>query len=184
MSHLIVSNLTKTVGDKTLFENIEFTINEGERAGLIGINGTGKSTLLSILAGEQEADSIELDHPNKYRIAYLPQKPVFEEGQQCLQAVFAGDSPILQLNREYEEARIKTRHSNPESEALAKQIIPTATAMDAEKAWDVNALAKQALTKLGIDLFDEHVFEFIRWSAKTSGISESINRTSRPLFIG
>ncbi len=51
MSHLIVQNLTKTVGDKTLFQNIEFTIYEGERAGLIGINGTGKSTLLSILAG-------------------------------------------------------------------------------------------------------------------------------------
>ncbi len=71
MSHLIVSNLTKTVGDKTLFKNIEFTIYEGERAGLIGINGTGKSTLLSILAGVQDADSIELDHPNKYRIAHL-----------------------------------------------------------------------------------------------------------------
>jgi ABC transport system ATP-binding/permease protein len=94
MSHLIVSNLTKTVGDKTLFKNVEFTIYEGERAGLIGINGTGKSTLLSILAGEQEADSIEMDHPNKYRIAYLPQKPVFEEGLTVLQAVFSGTLPF------------------------------------------------------------------------------------------
>ena len=95
MSHLIVQNLTKTVGDKTLFENISFTIYEGERAGLIGINGTGKSTLLSILAKQLEADSVDFDHPNKYRIAYLPQDPQFEEGITVLQAVFAGDSPIL-----------------------------------------------------------------------------------------
>lgn len=73
MSHLIVQNLTKTVGDKTLFQHIEFTIYEGERAGLIGINGTGKSTLLSILAGDIEADTLTVDRPNKYRIASLPQ---------------------------------------------------------------------------------------------------------------
>lgn len=156
MSHLIVSNLTKTVGDKTLFKNVEFTIYEGERAGLIGINGTGKSTLLSILAGEQEADSIEMDHPNKYRIAYLPQKPVFEEGLTVLQAVFSGNSPILQLNREYEEVVSKLAFQ-PESEALQNQLFQLQQRMDAEKAWDVNALAKQALTKLGINLFDEHV---------------------------
>ena len=92
MSHLIVSGLTKTVGDKTLFQNIEFTITEGDRAGLIGINGTGKSTLLSILAGVQDADSITLDHPNKYRIAYLEQDPTFDDEQTALQAVFSGDS--------------------------------------------------------------------------------------------
>lgn len=89
MSHLIVSNLTKTVGDKTLFEKIEFTIYEGERAGLIGINGTGKSTLLSILAGLQDADTVEMDHPNKYRISHLPQEPKFNEGETVLQAVFS-----------------------------------------------------------------------------------------------
>lgn len=156
MSHLIVSNLTKTVGDKTLFKNVEFTIYEGERAGLIGINGTGKSTLLSILAGEQEADSIEMDHPNKYRIAYLPQKPVFEENVTVLQAVFSGNSPILQLNREYEEV-VKELSLHPESETLQNKLFQLQQRMDAEKAWDVNALAKQALTKLGIDMFDEQV---------------------------
>lgn len=156
MSHLIVSNLTKTVGDKTLFKNISFTIYEGERAGLIGINGTGKSTLLSILAGVQEADSIEMDHPNKYRIAYLPQEPTFDEGITVLQAVFSGDSPILQLNRQYEEV-VKLLAKNPESEELQNQLFHLQQQMDAEKAWDVNALAKQSLTKLGIDMYDEFV---------------------------
>lgn len=158
MSHLIVSNLTKTVGDKTLFENIEFTIYEGERAGLIGINGTGKSTLLSILAGVQDADSIEMDHPNKYSVAYLPQDPQFDEGETVLQAVFSGDSPILRLNREYEET-VSELSKSPESEQLQNKLFRLQQQMDNDKAWDVNALAKQALTKLGIDMFDCKVTE-------------------------
>ncbi|MDN4493763.1 ABC-F family ATP-binding cassette domain-containing protein [Ureibacillus aquaedulcis] len=156
MSHLIVSNLTKTVGDKTLFENIEFTIYEGERAGLIGINGTGKSTLLSILAGQQDADTVELDHPNKYRISHLPQDPQFNEGETVLQAVFSGDSPILQLNRQYEDTLTKLS-KNSESEELQNQLFRLQQQMDNDEAWDVNALAKQALTKLGIDMFDRQV---------------------------
>lgn len=156
MSHLIVSNLTKTVGDKTLFQNIEFTIYEGERAGLIGINGTGKSTLLSILAGVQDADTIELDHPNKYRIAYLEQDPQFEGDITVLQAVFSGDSPILQLNRQYEQT-VAALSNNPTSEKLQNELFRLQQQMDTDNAWDVNALAKQALTKLGIDMFDKEV---------------------------
>lgn len=158
MSHLIVKNLTKTVGEKTLFKNIEFTIYEGERAGLIGINGTGKSTLLSIISGGQEADTADVDHPNKYRIAYLEQDPQFEAGVTVLQAVFSGDSPILTLNRKYEEALAKLAQS-PESENLQNECLRLQQQMDNDNAWDVNALAKQALTKLGIDLFDRFVTE-------------------------
>ena len=158
MSHLIVSNLTKTVGDKTLFQNIEFTIYEGERAGLIGINGTGKSTLLSIIAGVQDADTVTLDHPNKYHIAYLEQDPKFTPGETVLQAVFSGDSPILQLNRKYEDAVAKLS-ANPESEALQNELFRLQQQMDEQNAWDVNSLAKQALTKLGIDFFDRFVTE-------------------------
>lgn len=156
MSHLIVQNLTKTVGDKTLFQNIEFTIYEGERAGLIGINGTGKSTLLSILAGQIEADAIAIDRPNKYRIAYLPQEPTFNSGETVLQAVFAGNSPVLQLNRQYEET-VAALAMNPTSESLQKTLFSLQQRMDEEQAWDVNALAKTALTKLGIEMFDKEV---------------------------
>lgn len=156
MSHLIVSGLTKTVGEKTLFKNIEFTINEGDRAGLIGINGTGKSTLLSILAGVLDADAIELDHPNKYRIAYLEQDPVFEEGVTVLEAVFSGDAPTLVLNRDYEKA-LADLSADPMNERFQQRVFDLQQRMDNENAWDVNALAKQALTKLGIDMFDAKV---------------------------
>lgn len=158
MSHLIISNLTKTVGDKTLFNNIELTIYEGERAGLIGINGTGKSTLLSIIAGQQEADQLTMDHPNKYRIAYLPQDPVFKAGETVLQAVFTGDAPVLQLNRTYEEV-VARLSADPTNESLQQELFRLQQRMDNEGAWDVNALAKQSLTKLGIDFFDRDVIQ-------------------------
>lgn len=156
MSHLIISNLTKTVGEKTLFENISFTINNQNRAGLIGINGTGKSTFLSIISNQIEADSIERDHPNKYRIAYLEQQPTFEKEETVLQAVFSGDSPILQINRVYEEA-LKALSENPNSTALQDQLMNLQQKMDDLQAWDVNALAKTALTKLGLTQFEESV---------------------------
>lgn len=156
MSHLIVSNFTKTVGEKTLFKDIEFTIVEGERAGLIGINGTGKSTLLSIIAGKMDADTITLDHPNKYRVAYLPQDPQFKAGMTVLDAVFEGDSPAIQLNRQYEDV-VRALSADPTSESLQQKMFELQQRMNQEDAWDVNALAKTALTKLGIDQFDAEV---------------------------
>ncbi|MFF2752834.1 ABC-F family ATP-binding cassette domain-containing protein [Psychrobacillus sp. NPDC058041] len=156
MSHLIISNLTKTVGEKTLFENISFTINNQNRAGLIGINGTGKSTFLSIIADQLEADSIDRDHPNKYRIAYLEQQPIFEKEETVLQAVFSGDSPILKINREYEEALLALMEDSNSTE-LQEKLMNLQSQMDDLQAWDVNALAKTALTKLGITQFEDSV---------------------------
>ena len=95
MSQLIVENLTKTVGEKTLFKDIAFTVMSGEKVGLIGINGTGKSTLLSIIAGVEDADSISKEHPNKYRIVYLPQEPEIDPELTVMETVFKSDAPII-----------------------------------------------------------------------------------------
>ena len=114
MSQLIVEKLTNTVGAKTLFDNIAFTILSGEKVGLIGINGTGKSTLLSIVAGVGDADSVSMDHPNNYRIAYLLQEPEIDQDLTVMEAVFMSDAPIIRMNLEYEHA-LKALTSNPES---------------------------------------------------------------------
>ncbi|EPD53103.1 hypothetical protein HMPREF1210_00834 [Paenisporosarcina sp. HGH0030] len=158
MSHLIVSNLTKTVGEKTLFENIDFTIYAGERAGLIGVNGTGKSTFLSILANQIEADQLSMDHPNQYRISFLEQDPQFAEDLTVLQAVFSGDAPVLQINRKYEDAleKLTEDSSSVENQDAYMKIQQE---MDQYNAWDINAVAKTALSKLGIDMFDQKVNE-------------------------
>jgi len=156
MSHLIVSNLTKTVGEKTLFENIDFTIYAGERAGLIGVNGTGKSTFLSILANKIEADKLSMDHPNQYRIAFLEQDPKFDEGLTVLQAVFSGDSPVLQINRKYEDA-LEKLNEDSSSTIYQDAYMEIQQKMDEFNAWDINSMAKTALSKLGIDMFDRKV---------------------------
>ena len=158
MSHLVVEKLTKTVGDKTLFKDVEFAITSGEKIGLIGINGTGKSTLLSILAGQEEADSYAADHPNKFRIAFLPQEPVVDPELTVMETVFKSDAPIIQLNLHYEHAlqELSSDSSNPE---LQERFTRLQNEMDATGGWDLNAQARTILMKLGIDMFDRKMGE-------------------------
>jgi ATP-binding cassette subfamily F protein uup len=158
MSQLIVENLTKTVGEKTLFNKIAFTIVSGEKVGLIGINGTGKSTLLSIISGVEDADSISKDHPNKYRIAYLTQDPEIDPEMTVLETVFMSDAPVIKLNLDYEHA-LQALSANPESTANQDQYSKVQNEMDDHSAWDINAKARMILTRLGIETFDKKMKE-------------------------
>ncbi|KXH81806.1 ABC-F family ATP-binding cassette domain-containing protein [Sporosarcina sp. HYO08] len=158
MSQLIVENLTKTIGEKTLFKNIEFTIVSGEKVGLIGINGTGKSTLLSIIAGIEDADTISKEHPNQYRIAYLPQEPDVDPARTVMETVFMSDAPIIQLNLDYEHV-LQALTKNPECAESQQQFARLQNEMDANSAWDLNTKARTILTKLGIDTFDKKMGE-------------------------
>ena len=91
MNLLTAENISKSFNsDKVLFDNISLGINEGDKIGLIGINGTGKSTLLKILAGEEEADSGKLTKGNAVRIAYLPQNPEFDDNESVISEVIKG----------------------------------------------------------------------------------------------
>lgn len=158
MSQLIVEKLSNTVGAKTLFTDIGFTISSGEKAGLIGVNGTGKSTLLSILAGVADADMISMDHPNNYRIAYLPQEPEVDAGLSVMETVFMSDAPIIRMNLEYEHA-LQALTVNPESEENQAQFAKIQNDMDTQSGWDLNAKARTILTRLGIDTFDKKMGE-------------------------
>ncbi|MDD4571808.1 MAG: ABC-F family ATP-binding cassette domain-containing protein [Clostridia bacterium] len=106
---LMAENLKKTYGIRNILDDITFTINEGEHIGLIGINGTGKSTLLKIIAGVEESDSGKLIVMNGVRIAYLPQNPVFQTDTNVLDQVFWGVVPEKRLELEYEAKAILTR---------------------------------------------------------------------------
>ncbi|ARK25418.1 multidrug ABC transporter ATP-binding protein [Sporosarcina sp. P37] len=158
MSHVTIEKLTKTVGEKTLFQNVEFGMQSGDKVGLIGINGTGKSTLLSILAGESEADSISMDHPNKFQIAYLPQEPVVNPELTVMEAVFESDAPIIRLNLNYEHAlqNLSSDSANPEFQERFSHL---QNEMDSTGGWDLNAQARTILMKLGIDMFDKKMGE-------------------------
>lgn len=158
MSQLIIEKLTKTVGEKTLFANVAFTIVEGEKIGLIGINGTGKSTLLSIIAGTVEADSFSKEHPNNYSISYLPQDPNLDQTLTVMETVFTSDAPILQVNLAYEHALIALTN-DPTSTENQERFSQMQNEMDNRSAWDLNTKARMILTKLGIDSFDKKMGE-------------------------
>ncbi|MDN3426385.1 ABC-F family ATP-binding cassette domain-containing protein [Microbacterium sp. APC 3898] len=173
MSHLNISKLTKTVGAKTLFKDVEFSLYPGERAGLIGVNGTGKSTLMSILAGTMDADNVVMDHPKKYRITYLMQEPEFDESLSVLETVFSGDSPLLALNRAYENA-LKNMMIDSSSTQLQDELMEIQEKMEQDNAWDINALAKTALSKLGIDMYDQVVSELSGGQRKRVALAKAL----------
>jgi len=146
---LTVDHISKSYGEKVLFDHVSLTIEEGDRIGLIGINGTGKSTLLKIIAGIETQDSGKVYASKGYRIAFLSQQPDIDEEATVLGQVFQGDSPMLTLQREYEKALLQLAE-NPLDEAAQKVLFSLQQRMDAENAWDVNTQIKSMLTKLGI----------------------------------
>ena len=97
MNLLTVEGISKSFGDKKIFENITFGIDEGDRTGLIGINGTGKSTLLKIVAGRETPDSGQVIRKNGLRVGYLPQTPEYDPDDTVLGQVFNCDNPTIQL---------------------------------------------------------------------------------------
>ncbi|WP_462411957.1 ABC-F family ATP-binding cassette domain-containing protein [Neobacillus sp. Marseille-QA0830] len=156
MKMLTVENVTKTYGEKQLFDQISFTIGEKERVGLIGVNGTGKSSLLMIVAGLDTPDAGKVITGKDYSISLLLQKPDFETDRTVLEQVFLGDAPILKLLREYENALLKL-NNDPGNAADLDELYRLQKQMDALNAWDASSNAKSILTKLGITDFNQRV---------------------------
>jgi ATP-binding cassette subfamily F protein uup len=148
--------ITKSYSEKMLFDQISIGINDGEKICLIGINGTGKSTLLKVIAGIENSDTGKITSPNNMKIEYLPQNPIFQEGVSVLEHIFKSDSPIMNVIREYEGILQKVNH-NPEDTKLAKKLIDISQKMDALGAWSIENEAKSILTKLKISDFDKRV---------------------------
>ncbi|KKK37669.1 multidrug ABC transporter ATP-binding protein [Mesobacillus campisalis] len=149
MKMMSAENITKSYGEKTLFEGVSFTIGERDRVGLIGVNGTGKSSLLKIIAGIDAPDSGHLTTPKDYRMSYLSQQPELNPDLNVLEQVFFGEAPILKLMREYESTLFKME-KDPADASLHEKLMGMQQQMDRLDAWDANTAAKTILTKLGI----------------------------------
>ena len=144
-----MDQVTKTQGEKLLFKNISFSISEGEKIGIIGINGTGKSTLLNIIAGQEDSDLGEKSHPNDYSISYLSQDPSFDESLTMMEYMFASDTPIFSLIKKYEQTLLALQH-DPENPTIQERLMKEQQEMDALNAWDTSANARTILSKLGL----------------------------------
>lgn len=156
MNILSAVNITKTFGDKVLFDDINFTVNEKQRIGLIGVNGTGKSTLLKLLAGLETADRGKLVHANHFRVEFLPQNPEFDPNSTVLEQVFHGDTPLMKTLRDYELA-LAELELDSSSEKKQARLFSAQSRMDEQGAWEASTLAKTVLMKLGISEFDKPV---------------------------
>ena len=146
MSDFIVEHLTKSVGDKTVFSDLSFIIHQGDRIGIIGVNGTGKTTLLDVLSGRIgfDGDLSPFRTKNTYKISYLTQEPVFDESKTVLDTVLSSDLREMQLIREYELLM-----SNYD-EASQSKLETIMTEMDALNAWEIESQVKTVLSKLGL----------------------------------
>ena len=148
ISYLQIDKLTKSFGDLVLFEDITFGIAQGQKVGLIAKNGTGKTTLLNIIAGKEDYDSGAVVFRNDLRVGYLEQMPHYPDGLTVLQACFYSPNETVRLIAEYEQAMASGDHSNLEDILLR---------MDNLKAWDYEQRAKQILGQLEIHNFDQKV---------------------------
>lgn len=148
---LSAEKISKSYSEKILFKDISLGINEGERIGLIGINGTGKSTLLKVIAGVEEPDSGNIIRVNGIQTGYLPQTPVFNEDETVLSHIFTGDSPVMKLISEYEAAL--NNYSENQTEENQKVLLKYTQSMDSSGAWTIENEAKNILTRLGISDF-------------------------------
>ncbi|WP_077296365.1 ABC-F family ATP-binding cassette domain-containing protein [Virgibacillus pantothenticus] len=151
---LSIENLSKSFGDKTLFNSITCHITGGERIGLIGVNGTGKSTLLKVIARIEPADHGEIHHANDYRIQYLAQAPTLDPNLTVMEQIYYGNSAIMKVMREYEQALLQLQRDS-ESVKAQTNLLAAQQKMDELGAWRANTTAKTILTKLGITDFDK-----------------------------
>ncbi|MBJ8349377.1 ABC-F family ATP-binding cassette domain-containing protein [Streptococcus sp. CSL7508-lung] len=153
MSDFLVDNLTKTIGDKTVFQKISFMIHPLDRIGIIGVNGTGKTTLLEVISGELgfDGDVSPFSHANDYKIAYLKQNPVFDDSKTVLDTVLSEDLKEMRLIKEYEDLMMD--YSNDNQERLEK-VMSEMTAID---AWSIESDVKTVLSKLGINNLNQTI---------------------------
>ena len=146
MSDFIVDKLIKSVGDKTVFRDISFIIHDLDRIGLIGVNGTGKTTLLDVLSGKScfDGDVSPFSAKTGYKIAYLTQEPDFDEEQTVLDTVLSSDLREMQLIREYE--LLLTTYDESQQSRLEAVMAE----MDSLHAWEIESQVKTVLCKLGL----------------------------------
>ncbi|WP_409022518.1 ABC-F family ATP-binding cassette domain-containing protein [Dellaglioa sp. P0083] len=171
MQTLRVEHLKKTYGEKTLFDDLNFIVNEKDRIGLIGTNGSGKTTLLNALTDLDPADSGDLIKPNNYRMSYLKQIPELNDDMTIMEAAFEGASPIFETIRHY-EAVLTAYSEHPEDEKLQQRYSDAEDRMNREDAWNADNDVKTILTQLQITDLTQKVSTLSGGQKKRVGLAQ------------
>lgn len=153
MNIMTVEHISKSYGEKVLFEDASFGMADQDKIGIIGVNGTGKSTFLRVIAGLEPPDEGQISIGNSVRVRYLAQNPDFDPSMTVLQQVFQGQDPQMKIVRDYTETMERVE-LNPSDESLQQKLLKLNQEMDALQAWQLESEAKTILSKLGISSFD------------------------------
>ena len=172
MNLITLENISKSYSEKKLVENISLGINDKEKIGLIGVNGTGKSTLLKIIAGAEIPDDGTITKANKVRIEYLPQNPYYDEDATVLEQVFKGTCEEMKIIGDYQDILDKINKSYDEK--LNEKLLNLQEKMDALNLWDLESSAKTVLTKLGIKDFNQKVKELSGGQRKRVSLASAL----------
>lgn len=156
MKTLNISNASKSFGDRTLFTDVTFTINESDRIGLLGLNGTGKTTLLDGIVNNSDLNTIDIEKPKDYKISYLKQQPDLDDNSSVIDAVFNGSGEKFQLIRQYENSLAKF-NANSTDEKIQNEFFKLQEKMNAAEAWQMESDVKSILNKLGITELDKKI---------------------------
>jgi ATP-binding cassette subfamily F protein uup len=157
MTIFTLRSIKKDFGIKELLTDASFSLDEGDKVGLIGTNGSGKSTLLKMIAGMESIDSGDRWVNPGSKIVYLPQQPDLDENHTVLEQVFADSGEQMALVREYEEISAQLSHGKGDTDKLMARLSAVSERIDEVDAWDLETKAKLILTKLGIEDFDAKI---------------------------
>lgn len=178
---LSAENLGHSYGVRTLFKNISFNIEEGDKIGVIGVNGTGKSTLLRDIATGEPSEG-KITKNGICVIEYLPQDPAFDPDATVLEQVFRGESPQLDVVRRYEEA-VQQAAAEPENKAARRKLLALQQEMDSKFAWQMESEAKAVLDKLGITDLQQPMKELSGGQRKRVALAGVLVRPSDLLIL-
>lgn len=153
---LTIENLCKTYGEKILFSDVNFSLTDGDKIGIVGVNGTGKSTFIKVVAGLVPKDDGIITVGKNTKISYLEQDKTFEPEHTVLMEVFKGTQPLMQTLYNYELA-LQASQKNPHDTALQEKIITLSSKIDELNGWQLESDAKTILTKLGIMNFSAKI---------------------------
>ncbi|MBQ5673226.1 MAG: ABC-F family ATP-binding cassette domain-containing protein [Phascolarctobacterium sp.] len=181
MMILSAENLSFSYGDRVLFKNINFNVEEGDKVGIIGVNGTGKSTFLKMIAN-RDAGGGKMIIPGTVVMEYLPQDPPFEPQATVLEQIFKGDSPLMVLLRKYETA-VEEAVAHPDDVKLQKVLLDLQQEMDNKYAWQLESEAKAVLHQLGITNLQQKMEELSGGQRKRVALAGVLVRPSDLLIL-
>lgn len=170
---LTAEKLSMSYGDKVLFRDVSFTVGKEDKIGVIGVNGTGKSTLLKAIAQIEVPDSGTISHPKDYTIEYLAQEPMLNPDLTVMDQIYFGENERIQLLRNYETAVLQLE-KDPGNITMQQKMLNLQEKMDKENAWGALTEAKTILTKLGITDFEKRITELSGGQRKRVAIAKAL----------